>query len=246
MGLLRRMGGSALAGGIAAGAMLSLLQALWLTPLILQAERHEADGHPLPGSRPDALESLPGVTEFLPDATEVLSSDVKFLRRAARSVPGNLIVGVGFGLLLSAGFAWRGGNTDARKGLLWGAAGYAAFMLAPALELPPALPGMAQGPVLTRQLWWLGTVAATAAGLGQLAFARGWWKVLGAVLLALPHLVGIPPPLPASPGGPPEALISEFRLAVLISGALFWAVLGSGCGWMWGRMRGQELPGMEK
>ncbi len=241
MGLLRRMGGSALAGGIAAGALLSLLQALWLTPLILQSERYEADGHPPPGSRPDAL-------VVLPDATVVLPYDVKFLHRAARSVPGNLIVGVGFGLLLSAGFAWRGGNTDARKGLLWGVAGYAAFVLTPALGLPPALPGMAQGPVLARQLWWLGTAAATAAGLALLVFARGRWKVLGAMLLPLPHLMGVPAPLPASPGGPPEALISEFRLAVLVSGALFWAVLGSGCGWMWGRMgrRGRDLNEMKK
>ena len=215
MGLLRRMGGSALAGGIAAGVMLSFLQAFWLTPLILQAERYEAGAYPPPGSSPDA---------------------VMVLHRVARSVPGNLIVGVGFGLLLSAGFAWRGGETDARKGLLWGLAGCGAFVLAPALGLPPALPGMAQGPVLARQLWWLGAVAASAGGLALLVFARGRWKALGALLLPLPHLVGGISQPPLSAGGPPEALISDFRLAVLVSGALFWAVLGSGCGWMWRRL----------
>ena len=57
-----------------------------------------------------------------------------------------MISGVAFALLLTAIYALlRPGqlHPDARTGAGWGLAGYAAFSPAPALGLPPELPGMA-------------------------------------------------------------------------------------------------------
>ena len=51
-------------------------------------------------------------------------------------------------------------------------AGFAVFMLAPSLGLPPELPGMPAAELGPRQVWWLLTAAATAAGLALLAFRR--------------------------------------------------------------------------
>jgi len=52
------------------------------------------------------------------------------------------------------------------SGLLWGAAGFLIFSGSPALGLPPELPGMTAAALDARQTWWIGTVIATAIGIG--------------------------------------------------------------------------------
>jgi cobalt transporter subunit CbtA len=216
--LLRRMAWAALAGGMAAGLTLSVLQAVWVTPLIRVAERYES---PAPAAQPNPAE--PAVPPWMPG---------QGLQRLALSVVSNVLAGVGFALLLAAGMRLRGAALSAQSGLLWGLAGYGAFVLAPALGLPPELPGAALAPLEERQLWWLGTLAATAAGLAVLAFAAVWIKPLGVLLLVLPHAVGAPQaPLDALDVLPP-ALAGRFVAAVLVTSAVFWAVLGTTCGWV--------------
>ena len=118
------------------------------------------------------------------------------IERAGYTLIADLLAGIGFALLLAGAVALarlRGYAIDARSGLLWGAAGFAVFALAPAIGLPPELPGMSAAELAARQQWWLLTAAATAAGLGLVIFARpAPLRVLGAVLLVLPHLIGAP------------------------------------------------------
>jgi adenosylcobinamide kinase/adenosylcobinamide-phosphate guanylyltransferase len=52
--------------------------------------------------------------------------------------------------------------------MFWGLAGFAVFTLAPGLGLPPELPAMPAADLLARQVWWIGTAAATAIGLADL------------------------------------------------------------------------------
>src|SRR5947199_99021 len=109
-----------------------------------------------------------------------------------------VIYRIGFALVLIGGVALArlGGYTiDARRGLIWGAAGFVVFALAPAIGLPPELPGMEAAALVARQQWWFLTAAATAGGLGLIIFAKpAALRVVGIVLIVLPHLIGAPAP----------------------------------------------------
>jgi cobalt transporter subunit CbtA len=116
---------------------------------------------------------------------------------------------------------------DARSGLAFGVAGFAAFSLAPALGLPPEIPGSGAAALADRQLWWAFAAAATAGGLGLLLLSgRRALQIGGAVLIALPHLIGAPHPEAFASTAPAE-LAGHFAAASLAVSALFWALLGS-------------------
>ncbi|MDT3236546.1 CbtA family protein [Pseudomonas syringae group genomosp. 3] len=115
------------------------------------------------------------------------------------------------------------------------AVGFAVFVLAPTLGLPPELPGTAAAELSQRQLWWIGTAASTAAGLALLVFGQNWrLKVLGAAILVVPHVIGAPQPL-IHESLAPEALESQFRVASLLTNALFWVALGLISAWLFRR-----------
>src|SRR6202030_4532419 len=61
------------------------------------------------------------------------------------------LTSVGFALLLVGAYAVSGRAVDAREGLLWGIAGFAAFALAPAFGLPPELPGSVAADLVARR-----------------------------------------------------------------------------------------------
>jgi cobalt transporter subunit CbtA len=117
---------------------------------------------------------------------------------------------------------------DARTGALWGLAGFACFALAPALVLPPLLPGAEAADLHLRQLWWAGTVAATACGLWLIAGRRDrpWVaRTLGLFVIAAPHIVGAPSA--AGAGVLPPNLVREFAVRSVASSAVFWLLLGT-------------------
>ena len=137
----------------------------------------------------------------------------------------NVVVATGFALLLGAAFSLRNGR-GWRVGLLWGLAGYAVFFIAPSIGLPPELPGSDAAPLLDRQLWWAGTVAASAAGMWLAVFARNpLLRALGVVLLVAPHLIGAPHS--AEGGGTvPLQLARDFIVATSIANAILWLSVG--------------------
>lgn len=204
-----------LLAGLAAGIVLTLLYVGKIQPLILAAEGFES-----------------GSGQAGPATMARLFDTFLF----------NLITGVGFGLLLAAAFVLRGQPVGARDGLLWGVAGFAVFVLAPSAGLPPELPGTMKPPVEDRQLWWLFTVAATAAGTGLIAFqARRAVKAAGVALLLLPHIVGAPHAEDHA-GLLPAELAASYVGVTLGAMALFWLVLGGVAGWCHDRF-GREAPG---
>ena len=195
----------ALAAGIVAGAVATVLQQLWLSPLIAQAEALEATGHA-------------GVaTEWEPQAG---------LERALYTLLFNCLGAFGFALLLAGCYALRGGTTWP-VGLLWGLAGFASFSAAPALGLPPELPGAAAADLAARQWWWFATALGTAAGLACLFLARPVGiRLLGLLLIVAPHLAGAPQP-PDAHGVIPEDLGRAFAIGSLAVSAVMWLILGS-------------------
>ncbi len=134
--------------------------------------------------------------------------------------------GIGFGLLMTAVLSFRS-RVSWREGLLWGIGGYATFFFAPALGLPPELPGTTLTALAPRQLWWLLAVTFTGIGLLLLSLGSpGWVKVIGVALLPVPHLVGVPRSENYS-GAAPEALMSVFFVHTAIVNAIFWLLLGA-------------------
>lgn len=217
---------AALAAGVAAGLAATALQAARVTPLIVEAETYEA--------------SVPAGDAAHEEAAWAPEGG---LERHAYSLLANVLTGVGFGLLLVAGYALRGRPVDLRRGLLWGLAGFAVFTLAPALGLPPELPGSLAAELGERQLWWFATVACTGAGLAAVVFAgRLVWKLAGAGLILLPHVVGAPQPTGLGGSAPPE-LSAEFAVASLVTAALFWAVLGAVSGHLFDRLERRARGG---
>lgn len=221
--------------GLLAGLLMTALQAAKLTPLIRTAEIYEAAATPVQtqGGHDHAALTEQPAWEPAPG-----------LQRSLFTLLANLVIGAGFGLLLSGGFALRqafaGTAAGAREGMLWGLAGFASFALAPALGLPPELPGSVGADIVARQAWWLATALATVAGLALLSFPRRHvWRVLGVVALVLPHLVGAPHGgAPHGGGMVPAALAAQFAAASLVVAALFWVVLGGVGGWIYARLDG--------
>jgi len=196
-----------LLAGLIAGVVLTALYLTKTQPLILQAELLE---------RGAAAGDLPEDP----------------LSRTLYTLMFNLLTGAAFGLILSAAFALRGRPVGLRRGLVWGAAGVIVFALAPAFGLPPELPGSVAAPIEARQLWWLLTAAATAAGLGLLAFDKSWPMRLGGLaVIALPHLFGAPLPAFTDSSVPP-GLAAQFVATSLGASAVFWVVLGASSGYL--------------
>jgi cobalt transporter subunit CbtA len=151
-----------------------------------------------------------------------------------------VLTAIGYALLLGACFSQMR-SVGWRTGLGLGVAGFVVFQLAPALGLPPQPPGAPVAELAPRQLWWLGTVVATALALGAWFYARNHskliWIPVGVVLLLLPHVIGAPQ---ATEGQSlvPQELARSFAIAALTTAAVFWLVLGSIEGYLfdkWGQ-----------
>lgn len=238
--MFKRIAQTAGFSGLLAAIVLTLLQSLWVTPLILQAETYE--NSPAPVAEHSHEASQAAAHEHAHEAAEPAahSHDSEAWapedgwQRTLSTGLSNLVVAIGFALMLAGLFTLRAPNKT-WQGLLWGFAGFATFCLAPAAGLPPEVPGTAAADLVQRQSWWIGTALATATGLGLLAFAKHWTlRVAGLVLLAVPHLIGAPQPEVHSSLAP-EALAQQFVVASLVTNALFWAALGLASAWLFSR-----------
>lgn len=211
--------------GLIAGLGLTIVQHLSTVPLILKAESYEKAASP---AQPiDA--TMPHHEEAWAPADGV--------ERAAFTALANVVGAVGFALLLVAASELAGGIAGWRQGVLWGLGGFAAVTLAPSLGLPPELPGMPAADLFARQVWWIATVALTAAGLALLVFRRSPLTVLlGVALLAAPHLAGAPQPADHDTAVP-AALVRNYVAAAIVSNLLFWILLGALAGFLRPRLR---------
>lgn len=234
--MIKRIAQTAGFAGLIAALVLTVAQLLWVSPLILKAETYEK-------AEPAAAlveENHEHAHEHAAGAVAAHEHDAQAWepedgwQRILSTTGGNLVVAVGFALMLAGLFTLRApGKTS--EGLLWGLAGFAVFTLAPSLGLPPEVPGTAAADLTLRQTWWVGTAAASAGGLALLVFGRNWaLRGIGIALLVVPHVIGAPQPEVHSSLAP-ESIAHEFIVASLITNAVFWAALGLVAAWLFRR-----------
>lgn len=220
---------SAVFAGVAAGLIAALLQFWLVIPSLLEAELYET-GERLHFSAVGSPQS--------PRGAPPLGDD---WQRHFMSIGFNLVTYVGFAFLLLAAMVyaeWKGlSQISARTGLIWGIAGFFIVQMAPAVGLPPGLPGTIGPDVGARQAWWLGTIASTGIGLWLIAFMPGVSALVGLVFVAVPHLIGAPQ-LDTYWGVAPPELAAQFAARSLGVAAAGWAALGGFAGWLWSRSEG--------
>ena len=216
--MLSRLLTSSLIAGFAAGVLAAVLQQVLVQPILLTAELFET-GQLAPGDAPGALQRG---FDPLRDGLSVLFS---------------ALVYTGYGLILCALMAVASARglapVTARAGLIWGFAGFVTLQLAPALGLPPELPGMSAAALEPRQIWWTACVLLSGIGCACLGFGRSWpvWGA-GILCLAAPHLVGAP--VPEQMSGPvPAELAALFAARALGVGLVSWVVLGGLAARLW-------------
>jgi cobalt transporter subunit CbtA len=245
---------AALVAGLFSGVLMTAAQEARVVPLILHAEEFEGGEEAAPaaeGTTP-ATEGAVHTQEHsslgavILDVASYLSpvsvayahageehdeGGIMFgMSRFSGTLLANLVAGTGFALLL-AGFSLVSGNPiTVANGALWGAAGWLAVHMLPAIGLPPELPGFPAADLGDRQAWWIATVILSAAGLYLLFLKQGIVaKIIGLALIAAPQVYGAPQPSDIS-SNVPAVLGAEFAVAALATTLFFWIVLGLSLG----------------
>jgi cobalt transporter subunit CbtA len=227
---------SSVIAGFIVGLIVTVAQQFGTVPLILKAEvfekaaethQHEAAAPQAAAAGNDHAAHSHADHDHGPEAWEPRDG----LERNTYTAAANVLTAIGFALLLAGFFAIRSGATGEgvtwHEGLMWGLAGFAVFTIAPGLGLPPELPGVPSAPLLSRQIWWLAAVLATAAGLALIVFRRSVpAAIAGVILLAMPHLIGAPE-LEHIDTNVPSWLAHQFVVATTLTSLVFWSLLGA-------------------
>jgi len=229
---------SAAAAGLAAGLFTAVVQHVTTTPIIIAAEQYEGGGHEhAAGTAPHdhAAPAEAAADGETAPAEAVAAEEEEWapadgIERTLFTSLATTVLGVGFGLALLGAMVLTGVRIDARSGLAFGVAGFVAISLAPAMGLPPEIPGSGAAELASRQTWWIFAAAATVIGLAGLLLTRNTaLQIGGVVLIALPHIVGAPHP-EAYVSTAPAELAGHFAATSLAVTAIFWGVLGYASG----------------
>jgi cobalt transporter subunit CbtA (proposed) len=223
--MFRRIVFSAGMAGLLVGLFLTILQSFQVIPLILKAEAYEIGEAALYYHNPALADPRPEGGWVPQDGWQ----------RTLFTALANILIAMGFALLLGALFSLRPG-IDGLKGMAWGLTGYGVFFILPSLGLPPEIPGTWAAELGERQAWWWLTVSCSATGLALLILQRRWsLRITGAGLLLLPHLLSAPQPEVVG-GSAPEALADVFIWATAIVNGVFWIALGGLTGFLFKRL----------
>lgn len=200
------------AAGSLAGLALFAVQYFTVVPLIHAAESYEGAAHLTHSNAPSEEEGWRPAEGW---------------KRTSLTAITTVLTGIAFAAILFGLMALGGKIIDTQSGALWGLAAFSCFTLAPALGLPPQPPGVAVADLYQRQLWWAGTVIATAVGVWLITGQKRTWllRSSGAVCLFLPHLIGAPAASGLS--SVPAELVRRFTIASVATSCIFWLLVGT-------------------
>ena len=205
---------ASLFAGTVEGFIAGLLQWQFVQPILLHAELYEQG----------ILTHFNGSFSNTDVALERLQPV-----RDGLSILFTMLLYIGYALIVVALMSVRqmqGDTISPKTGIIWGIAGYVAFQFAPAVSLPPEVPGVAAADVEMRQIWWFATVILTALGLWLISFSKQSILMIGgALLIVAPHLVGAPEP-EIFTGPAPTEIGALFAGRALGIGLASWALLG--------------------
>lgn len=204
---------SAFTIAIIAGLFFSAYQALFITPIIIDSEIYEVLGPATLGQ----------VEAWSPEDG---------LERHSWSFATNFLLCFAYALILLSIMATKT-SVNIAKGFFWGGAAYLTIFVAPALGLPPEIPGMEAAYLEGRQTWWWLTIILTAISLWLIAFQSPLNKGIGLVLIITPHIIGAPQPeFHGFANTDPKAIEAltllwhDFIFQTGIANALLWMVIG--------------------
>lgn len=231
MELFKRIFFAAVLAGLVAGLAMAAFQQARVVPLILEAEHYE-DGHThADAAAMPAETAASGHSHTMADGSQPWAPADGF-ERTMFTVLGTTLVGIGFAFVIAAVSVLAGIEITLANGALWGLAGFLTFTLAPALGLPPLLPGMAAADLAERQIWWWGTALATGAAIvGFVKFRNSPSLAIGLALIAIPHIIGAPPapdfhsPIPAHDA-------TAFVATTFAASMIYWLMAGLMMGWL--------------
>jgi cobalt transporter subunit CbtA len=233
--------------GLVVGLAIAVLQQFTTSQLILQGEIYEKAAHDHHAAlNPPALPVVLVHDHGANAATEPNEEEAEgwqpangWQRVTATSVA-TIATSIGYALILIAAMLAAGVPIVPRTAFLWGVAALAATSLAPALGLSPELPGSAAAPLVARQIWWVATVLCTAGGIFLLArIGYPTARVVGLVLIVLPHLIGAPK-APNFKSTAPAELAAQFAATSLVVSAVLWVLLGLAVGYAWQRVEPRQ------
>ena len=224
--MLKRVLLAAILCGLAASLLMSGAQHLRVVPLIAEAESFEGRGHSHGHGHSHDQTAAPETGHSHDHGAADNQATSPDLKRIGLTVTANAATGISFALILTAAALLLRLPITRENGLIWGFLGFTAFNLAPAIGLPPELPGMPAADLFERQIWWWQTVIATGGAFLLMAKVKNLAAtVAGVALIALPHLIGAPSPVTHESALPPH-LASAYAANALASSLLLWVLIG--------------------
>ena len=164
--------------------------------------------------------------------------------RVAFTALATLVSGVGYAAILAALLLAAGREFNPQTALRWAIGGFVAVNLAPAVGLPPELPGMGGAHLAERQIWWVCTALGTGLGLYLMTNVRHHAAIgIGLLAIVLPHIIGAPH-AEAAASDVPAVLAAQFAARSLAVAFAFWATLGLSLGWYWVRQEDRTKSGL--
>jgi cobalt transporter subunit CbtA len=146
-----------------------------------------------------------------------------------------VLTGIGFAAILFSVMALAGKTINTRYGALWGLATFTCYQSGSGSRITAATSGRAVANLHQRQLWWAGTVIATAVGMCLIARNRRSWllRICGVACLLLPHLIGAP--VATGENSVPAQLVRRFTIASVATSGIFWLLAGTLGGFIYSR-----------
>lgn len=250
--MINRLITVSLLAGLCAGLFVAALQHFSATPLILKAETYE-NAEKTALSSPSASGVMQTLAQQTPVILHLAHSHEKAhpapsgdhahgagdwkpengFQRTAFTTLVTVATAIGFAFLLIGVLLANGERITSHTALVYAAVAYFAFSLAPAAGLAPELPGSASAALEIRQIWWLGTVLATAGGVWLLLKSgSAILGALGLVLLLAPHVIGAPHPVELGSKVPAEIAARFTGLSIVLQGVM-WLAVGYAVGHFW-------------